>query len=433
MGNCGTTYGGLTGKTKEDFGHGNARFIPYTNVFDNPLTDTKRLGAVEIDSSQNQVAYGDAFFTVSSETPDEVGMSSVWLSDQEDVYLNSFCFGYRQDSTFDPHYLAYMLRSRSVRSNLTLLAQGISRFNISKNKVMELSVPVPSAVEQEQLGQYFTKLDSLITLHQRECGKPPFNQSPAWEQRKFSDMYVVNNERNVNCELGYDRTLSIATMTFNGGNGAADDSLSNYKVIRVGDIAFEGHTNKVHAYGRFVLNDAGDGLMSPRFSCLRPIVEQRYSFWKYYIPREESMRPILVNATKNGTMMNELVPDDLMHESILVPCLAEQEVIGNSFSQLDHVITLHQRMCPIFSFCAHGSRTNFAQTLQGWLQILRYPRPIPKMLVSPSAPASGVFGTAKGAFICASSSAGASTSSPSARKNFITSSTLCCRESLSSP
>ena len=168
LGNCGTTYGGLTGKTKEDFGHGNARFIPYTNVFDNPLTDTKRLGAVEIDSSQNQVAYGDAFFTVSSETPDEVGMSSVWLSDQEDVYLNSFCFGYRQDSTFDPHYLAYMLRSRSVRSNLTLLAQGISRFNISKNKVMELSVPVPSAVEQEQLGQYFTKLDSLITLHQRK-------------------------------------------------------------------------------------------------------------------------------------------------------------------------------------------------------------------------------------------------------------------------
>ena len=168
LGNCGTTYGGLTGKTKKDFGHGNARFIPYTNVFDNPLTDTKRLEAVEIDSSQNQVVYGDVFFTVSSETPDEVGMSSVWLSDQEDVYLNSFCFGYRQDSTFDPHYLAYMLRSSLVRSNLTLLAQGISRFNISKNKVMELSVPVPSVVEQKQLGQYFTKLDSLITLHQRE-------------------------------------------------------------------------------------------------------------------------------------------------------------------------------------------------------------------------------------------------------------------------
>ena len=168
LGNCGTTYGGLSGKTKEDFGHGNARFVPYTNVFDNPLTDTNRLETVEIDSSQNKVAYGDTFFTVSSETPDEVGMSSVWLSDQDDVYLNSFCFGYRQDSTFDPHYLAYMLRSSSIRSDLTLLAQGISRFNISKNKVMELSVPVPSAAEQKQIGQYFARLDSLITLHQRK-------------------------------------------------------------------------------------------------------------------------------------------------------------------------------------------------------------------------------------------------------------------------
>nr|WP_232044927.1 restriction endonuclease subunit S [Bifidobacterium breve] len=164
-----------------------------------------------------------------------------------------------------------------------------------------------------------------------------------WEQRKFSDMYEVNNERNTDCKLGYDRTLSIATMTFNGGNGAADDSLNSYKVIRVGDIAFEGHANKVHAYGRFVLNDAGDGLMSPRFSCLRPIVEQRYSFWKYYIPYEETMRPILVKATKSGTMMNELVPDDLMRESILVPCLAEQEAIGDCLSQLDSLITLHQR------------------------------------------------------------------------------------------
>ena len=224
---------------------------------------------------------------------------------------------------------------------------------------------MPGMREQQAIGLVFSRLDNLITLHQRKYDKlctvkksmldkmfpKPGETEPEirfkgftdpWEQRKFSDMYVVNNERNANCELGYDRTLSIATMTFNGGNGAADDSLSNYKVIRIGDIAFEGHTNKVHAYGRFVLNDAGDGLMSPRFSCLRPIVEQRYSFWKYYIPREESMRPILVNATKSGTMMNELVPDDLMRESILVPCLAEQEVIGNSLSQLDHLITLHQ-------------------------------------------------------------------------------------------
>ena len=238
---------------------------------------------------------------------------------------------------------------------------------LNRNDVHDTMVFFPaSRKEQELISAVLTYLDDLITLHQRKYDKlvifkksmlekmfPKDGESvpeirfagftDPWEQRKFSDMYEVNNERNTDCELGYDRTLSIATMTFNGGNGAADDSLNSYKVIRVGDIAFEGHANKVHAYGRFVLNDAGDGLMSPRFSCLRPIVEQRYSFWKYYIPYEETMRPILVKATKSGTMMNELVPDDLMRESILVPCLAEQEAIGDCLSQLDSLITLHQR------------------------------------------------------------------------------------------
>ena len=168
MGDCGFAYGGLSGKTKEDFGHGDARFVPYTNVFDNPVTDVTRLEAVEIDASQNAVRFGDAFFTVSSETPEEVGMSSVWLSDQANVYLNSFCFGYRQDGTFDPMYLAYMLRSKSVRSDLTLLAQGISRYNISKGKVLEIAVPVPTREEQVSIGAYLHELDHLITLHQRE-------------------------------------------------------------------------------------------------------------------------------------------------------------------------------------------------------------------------------------------------------------------------
>ena len=168
LGDCGTAYGGLSGKSKDDFGHGEARFIPYTNVFENPVTDVERLEAVEIDMSQNAVKQGDAFFTVSSETPEEVGMSSVWLADQQNVYLNSFCFGYRQDGSFDPLYLAYMFRSQSVRSELTLLAQGISRFNISKKKVMEIEVPVPRLDEQKAIGSYLRNVDNLITLHQRK-------------------------------------------------------------------------------------------------------------------------------------------------------------------------------------------------------------------------------------------------------------------------
>ncbi|WP_211225405.1 restriction endonuclease subunit S [Atopobium fossor] len=168
LGELGTTYGGLTGKTKDDFGHGEARFVPYMNVFDNPIGDPTRLGEVEIDTSQNRVLRGDTLFTVSSETSEEVGMSSVWLSELENLYLNSFCFGYRQNGSFYPYYLAYMLRSHFVRKAIELLAQGISRFNISKGKVMEVEVPVPDMIEQRQIGNFFYQLDSLITLHQRK-------------------------------------------------------------------------------------------------------------------------------------------------------------------------------------------------------------------------------------------------------------------------
>ena len=165
----------------------------------------------------------------------------------------------------------------------------------------------------------------------------------AWEQRKLGELYKKNSERNQD-NLSADKTLSVATMTYTkGGNGATSESLPSYKRLRPGDIAFEGHANKQHAFGRFVLNDAGPGIMSPRFTSLRPIVKQDYLFWKYYINWEPTMRSILVKSTKLGTMMNELVVEDFLRQTILVPHKTEQQQIGALFSQLDSLITLHQR------------------------------------------------------------------------------------------
>ena len=164
-----------------------------------------------------------------------------------------------------------------------------------------------------------------------------------WEQRKFSELYEKNVEKNTEL-IGYDKTISIATMTYKDeGNGASDESLKTYKVLRTGDLAFEGHTNKDFRYGRFVANDIGTGIMSPRFSTLRPVKDMPVSFWKYYIHYEPIMRSVLVNSTKAGTMMNELVVADFMKQSIRVPSIGEQEKIGEYFSTLDHLITLHQR------------------------------------------------------------------------------------------
>jgi len=168
LGDVGETYTGLSGKTKADFGHGQARFVTYMNVFSNPISNPEMTEPIEIDPKQNEVEVGDVFFTTSSETPEEVGMSSVLLEKRGKIYLNSFCFGFRPTEKIDSYYLAYMLRSESAREKIILLAQGISRYNISKNKVMEIAVSLPSLDEQKLIGQYFRQLDNLITLHQRK-------------------------------------------------------------------------------------------------------------------------------------------------------------------------------------------------------------------------------------------------------------------------
>ena len=171
LGEVGKTYSGLSGKTKDDFGHGEAKFVTYMNVFSNSVCLPNMTEAVEIDDKQNKVLFGDVLFTTSSETPEEVGMSSVWLENAKNIYLNSFCFGYRPTNEFNPYYLAYMLRSPSIREKITFLAQGISRYNISKNKMMDIEIPIPSIVEQKQIGEHFRTLDSLITLHHRKYEK----------------------------------------------------------------------------------------------------------------------------------------------------------------------------------------------------------------------------------------------------------------------
>lgn len=237
---------------------------------------------------------------------------------------------------------------------------------VSAENALKGTVIFPEYEEQMAIVAFFRHLDHLITLHQSKHSQlstvkksmleKMFPKAGAtvpeirfagftgdWEQRKLGEVYQVNNERNEG-QYPVEKTLSIATMTFNAqGNGAKEASLAKYKVLRVGDIAFEGHISKEFRYGRFVLNNLENGIMSPRFTTLRPVIKQNYNFWEYYIHSERVMKSRLVNATKAGTMMNELVPDDLFSQFILEPSLDEQAKIGAFLKELDHLITLHQR------------------------------------------------------------------------------------------
>lgn len=166
-----------------------------------------------------------------------------------------------------------------------------------------------------------------------------------WEQRKFGELYEKVSRKN-DMTYGTEQIISVANMYYKvDANVKRQDYLKTYNIFELGDIAFEGNKSKHFAHGRFVENTIGNGIVSHVFDVFKPIMDFNLSFWKYYINYEGVMGPILTRVTKASTMMTNLVAKDFLNEDILVPSIAEQQKIGEYLSNLDHLITLHQRKC----------------------------------------------------------------------------------------
>ena len=376
MGDIGSTFTGLSGKTKEDFGHGDAQFITYMNVFSNPVANLEMTEAVEIDAKQNCVKKGDVFFTTSSETPEEVGMSCVMPENKDNIYLNSFCFGYRPTEKFDLDYLAYVLRADSFRQEMTFLAQGISRYNISKNKVMEVSIPIPNLEEQTMVGQYFSNLDHLITLHQRKCDQTKnlkkymlqkmFPQNGAkvpeirfdgytydWEQRKLGDL--VNRITRKNQDLVSELPLTISAQyglidqnEFFDKRVASKD-VSGYYLIENGEFAYNKSTSTDAPWGAIKrLDRYENGVLSTLYIVFgikeNNLVDSDFLV-SYYSTNlwHKGIHEIAAEGARNHGLLN-IAPADFFETKLMIPQdIEEQKKIGKYFEELDHLITLHQR------------------------------------------------------------------------------------------
>ena len=374
LGEVGKTYSGLSGKTKDDFGHGEAKFVTYMNVFSNSVCLPNMTEAVEIDNKQNKVLFGDVLFTTSSETPEEVGMSSVWLENAENIYLNSFCFGYRPTKEFNPYYLAYMLRSPSIREKITFLAQGISRYNISKNKMMDIEIPIPSIVEQKQIGEHFRTLDSLITLHQRKYEKLknikksmlekmfPKNGSnvpeirfkgftDAWEQRKLGDMGSTFNglSGKTKDDFGHWEAKFITYMNV-FSNPIADLTMTEsieidkkQKSVKAGDVFFTTSSETPDEVGMSsVMPEDADNIYLNSF-CFGYRPTEKFDLnYLAYVLRADSFRKEMTFLAQGISRYN-ISKNKVMEVCIPVPTIEEQTKVGRYFRNLDNLITLHHR------------------------------------------------------------------------------------------
>ena len=375
LGSIGSTYTGLSGKTKEDFGHGEAQYITYLNVFQNTISDITMTDKVKIDITQNEVEYGDVLFTTSSETPEEVGMSSVWLGDTPNIYLNSFCFGFRPNQKIDPYFLGYSLRAPHMRDKIKILAQGISRYNISKNKVMELEISLPNNEEQKLLGTFLQRIDLIITLHQCKLEKLKLMKkallqklfpkngkhipeirfkgfTDAWEQRKL-DECMDSFEYGLNAAAkeydGMHKYIRITdiddeTHNFIQSNLTSPDidfnsDVSDYK-LNINDIVFARTGASV---GKTYLYNPSDGDLYYAGFLIRGKVNEACDAGFIYQNTLTRDYDSFIRITSQRSGQPGVNSKEYATFRLNIPCKDEQEKISEFLNRLDKLFTLHQR------------------------------------------------------------------------------------------
>lgn len=369
LGEIGSTYAGLSGKSKEDFVDGNAKFITFLNVLNNVVIDNSMHQTVKIrdNENQNDVRFGDLLFNTSSETPEEVGLCSMQNTNIPNLYLNSFCFGYRfyAINEYYPLFLAYFFRSIYGRTLMTKLAQGATRYNLSKSNFLKAEIAFPPTLaEQQKIADCLSSLDELIAANQQQVdslkahkkglmqqlfpqeGKTtPKLRFPGfegdWVERALGDSFKERNEKNRSdlplLSLG-EEGLKLQSETDRKDNSNADKS--KYLRVSIGDIAY----NTMRMWqGRCVLAQI-EGIVSPAYTVCKPQMGSDGLFHFYLFKTQKMIQ--LFHQNSQGLVKDTL---NLKFDAfakikyMLPPTLAEQQKIADCLSALDEEIAVQEQ------------------------------------------------------------------------------------------
>lgn len=166
IGDIGSLYGGLSGKSAADFGTGDARYVTFLNVIENVVMKADSVATVSVrrDEKQNPVLRNDILFNQTSETPDDLALACVVPVSMPDLYLNSFCFGFRirDRSAYDPRFLAHYFRSPVGRTIVRPLAQGATRHNLALSQFMNIRLRVPDFKTQEAISSILWDMEEQL-------------------------------------------------------------------------------------------------------------------------------------------------------------------------------------------------------------------------------------------------------------------------------
>lgn len=256
---------------------------------------------------------------------------------------------------------------KKLQSELNAV-QGTSIKGITKDELLAKTVMVPQYAEQQQIGAFFSQLDNLITLHQRQ----PFLHSPpdislivqltppfytfSWEQRKLEDYLTVSAEKNTGNIYGRSDVLSVSgdygivnQIEFQG-RSFAGASVSNYGVVQTGDVVYTKSPLNSNPYGIIKTNKGKPGIVSTLYAVYHPKENAFSDFIQVYFEQHARMNnymhPLVNKGAKNDMKVSA---ENALKGPVCFPSRIEQESISAFFSVLDNLITLHQRQAIVYA------------------------------------------------------------------------------------
>lgn len=164
---------GLKGVNKENFEKSpNSCFISFKSIHSNNIYEST-LENVYVDNfdMQNSVCYNDILITMSSENIEDIGIVSINKVKLKNLFLNSFSKILRVKNNYNPDYIYYLLKHSYYRKMIMNEGQGITRINLSINRISNIIIDLPNIEEQNKIANILSQMDKLIEIEEKKLEK----------------------------------------------------------------------------------------------------------------------------------------------------------------------------------------------------------------------------------------------------------------------
>ncbi len=313
--------------------------IHYGEIYtDYGTVATKTISQVKpsLRSSLRYAKPGDVIVATTSENVEDVCKAVAWIGNSLVAYHDdSFALTF----SGDPVFLVSFFETSGFYTQKSSVAHGVKVMRVSSDSLADINLPTPLVVEQRLIGSYFSRLDSLITLHQRERRRGYFNQLFVWEQRKLGEFGSV-----AMCKRIYkEQTSEQGDVPFFkiGTFGADPDAFISNELFE--DFK---HTYPYPAPGTLLISAAGSIGRVVEYQGEKAYFQDSNIVWLEHDHRlnDAFLKPLYsqIEWGLEGSTIKRLYNKDLLSAEVTIPDDREQKEIGQFFAKLDNLITLHQ-------------------------------------------------------------------------------------------